>query len=151
MAFITDYIQTTATGLLATGITAAGGMAGNAVGGVGALIEGGGRSIGNGIRRVDSSLQPKLTLSRCRGLLPQRWRLDQRIRRKVLRTLTQDHVKRLRLILTSQMDGRHRHPGRPRKKDHGNIAVGRLTFDSKHIQYAGQCKEAHHKCGRHRQ
>jgi len=48
MAFITNYIQNTAMGLLSTGITAAGGVAGNAVGGIGTVIENGGRSAGDG-------------------------------------------------------------------------------------------------------
>ncbi|GAB7346655.1 hypothetical protein MBLNU459_g1785t1 [Dothideomycetes sp. NU459] len=47
--FITNYIQNTATNMLATGITVAGNMAGNAVGGVGTLIENGGRSVGDGV------------------------------------------------------------------------------------------------------
>ncbi|KAF1356617.1 hypothetical protein BDV97DRAFT_394516 [Delphinella strobiligena] len=48
-SFITNYIQNTATNLLATGITAAGNVAGNAVGGVGQLIENSGRSVGDGV------------------------------------------------------------------------------------------------------
>lgn len=48
VSYVTDYIQNTAAGYLKTGITAAGTMAGNAVGGVGGLIENSGRNIGNG-------------------------------------------------------------------------------------------------------
>ncbi|KAK4931783.1 hypothetical protein LTR49_001848 [Elasticomyces elasticus] len=52
MAFIAnwaiDKVQTTAAGYLKTGIQAGGNMAGNAVGGVGSLIENGGRSFGEG-------------------------------------------------------------------------------------------------------
>lgn len=48
VSYVKNYIQDTAMGYLATGITAAGTMAGNAVGGVGGLIENGGRSIGQG-------------------------------------------------------------------------------------------------------
>lgn len=48
MAFITNYIEDKAMGYLATGLTAVGGMAGNAVGGVGSLIESSGRAVGNG-------------------------------------------------------------------------------------------------------
>ncbi|KAL1311019.1 hypothetical protein AAFC00_001237 [Neodothiora populina] len=47
--FITNYIQSTATNLLATGISAAGTVAGNAVGGVGSLIENSGRNVGDGV------------------------------------------------------------------------------------------------------
>ena len=48
VSYVKNYIQDQAMGYLATGITAAGTMAGNAVGGVGGLIESGGRSIGQG-------------------------------------------------------------------------------------------------------
>lgn len=48
VSFITDYVQNTAAGYLKTGITAAGTMAGNAVGGVGGLIESSGRAVGEG-------------------------------------------------------------------------------------------------------
>ncbi|KAK3074060.1 hypothetical protein LTR53_003839 [Teratosphaeriaceae sp. CCFEE 6253] len=52
MAFIAnwavDKVKTTASGYLATGLKAGGTMAGNAVGGVGTLIENGGRSVGEG-------------------------------------------------------------------------------------------------------
>lgn len=52
MAFITNYIQNTAMGMLSTGITAAGGIAGNAVGGVGTMIENAGRSAGDSVEGV---------------------------------------------------------------------------------------------------
>lgn len=48
MAFITNYLQNTAATYLSAGVTAVGSMAGNAVGGVGSLVESGGRSIGEG-------------------------------------------------------------------------------------------------------
>jgi len=52
MAFIAnwaiDKVQTTAAGYLKTGLQAGGNMAGNAVGGVGTLIESSGRSLGEG-------------------------------------------------------------------------------------------------------
>jgi len=52
MAFIAnwaiDKVQTTAAGYLKTGLQAGGNMAGNAVGGVGTLIETSGRSLGEG-------------------------------------------------------------------------------------------------------
>lgn len=48
VSYVKNYIQDQAMGYLHTGITAAGTMAGNAVGGVGSLIENGGRSIGEG-------------------------------------------------------------------------------------------------------
>lgn len=48
-------------GYLATGITAAGTMAGNAVGGVGGLIESGGRSIGQGTTGAINGYGGKLT------------------------------------------------------------------------------------------
>lgn len=48
VSYVKNYIQDQAMGYLHTGITAAGTMAGNAVGGVGGLIENGGRSIGEG-------------------------------------------------------------------------------------------------------
>lgn len=48
VSYITGYIQDTATSYLRTGITAAGTMAGNAVGGVGSLVENSGRSVGEG-------------------------------------------------------------------------------------------------------
>jgi len=56
MAFITNYIQNTAMSYLTTGLTAAGGMAGNAVGGVGTMIEQGGRSIGDCKSYTDSTI-----------------------------------------------------------------------------------------------
>lgn len=55
--FITNYIQNTAASMLTTGITAAGNMAGNAVGGVGGLIEHGGRSVGDG--RLNFQYRPR--------------------------------------------------------------------------------------------
>ncbi|TKA69731.1 hypothetical protein B0A55_05275 [Friedmanniomyces simplex] len=52
MAFIAnwaiDKVQTTAAGYLKTGIQAGGNLAGNTVGGVGSLIENGGRTFGEG-------------------------------------------------------------------------------------------------------
>jgi len=48
MSFIVDYAANAASGLLATGITYAGTVAGNAVGGVGGMIEAGGRAAGDG-------------------------------------------------------------------------------------------------------
>lgn len=48
--FITNYIQNTAMGMLSTGITAAGNIAGNAVGGIGGVIENGGRTVGGSMR-----------------------------------------------------------------------------------------------------
>ncbi|KAF2720099.1 hypothetical protein K431DRAFT_97422 [Polychaeton citri CBS 116435] len=47
--YIKGYIADTAAGYLKTGITAAGTMAGNTVGGVGGLIENGGRSVGDSV------------------------------------------------------------------------------------------------------
>ncbi|CAD0030260.1 unnamed protein product, partial [Aureobasidium pullulans] len=47
--FITNYIQNTAMGMLSSGITAAGNVAGNAVGGVGTMIQSSGQAVGNGI------------------------------------------------------------------------------------------------------
>ena len=44
MSFITDWVQEKATGYLKTGIQAGGTLAGNAVGGVGSLIESAGQS-----------------------------------------------------------------------------------------------------------
>lgn len=56
MAFIAnwaiDKVQTTAAGYLTTGIKAGGNLAGNAVGGVGTLIENGGRSFGEGSKFI---------------------------------------------------------------------------------------------------
>jgi len=46
--FITNYIQNTAMGMLSSGITAAGNVAGNAVGGVGTMIQSSGQAVGNG-------------------------------------------------------------------------------------------------------
>lgn len=48
MAFIANYIEDKAMGYLSTGLTAVGGMAGSAVGGVGTLIETSGRAVGDG-------------------------------------------------------------------------------------------------------
>lgn len=48
MSFILNWAQDKAAGLLATGLQAGGTMAGNAVGGVGALIENSGRAMGEG-------------------------------------------------------------------------------------------------------
>lgn len=56
VSYVTDYIQNTAAGYLKTGITAAGTMAGNAVGGVGGLIENSGRSVANGAQGLSSFL-----------------------------------------------------------------------------------------------
>ena len=50
VSFVTDYIQNTAASYLKTGITAAGTMAGNAVGGVGGLIENGGNAVASGTK-----------------------------------------------------------------------------------------------------
>ncbi|KAI4834490.1 hypothetical protein E4T44_08770 [Aureobasidium sp. EXF-8845] len=47
--FITNYIQNTAMGMLSSGITAAGNVAGNAVGGVGTMIQNSGQAVGTGI------------------------------------------------------------------------------------------------------
>ena len=49
MAFITNWIEDKATGYLRTGIQAGGTLAGNAVGGVGGLVESAGRSAGQGM------------------------------------------------------------------------------------------------------
>lgn len=53
MSFIGDYIQNKAMGvvlpLVSNGITYAGGVAGNAVGGAGNLITNGGKSVGDGV------------------------------------------------------------------------------------------------------
>ena len=48
MSFITGWIEEKATGYLKTGIQAGGSLAGNAVGGVGGLVEGSGRSAASG-------------------------------------------------------------------------------------------------------
>ncbi|KAH0366870.1 hypothetical protein KCU65_g4977, partial [Aureobasidium melanogenum] len=48
-SFITNYIQNTAMGMLSSGITAAGNVAGNAVGGVGTVIQNSGQAVGSGI------------------------------------------------------------------------------------------------------
>ncbi|QIW96078.1 hypothetical protein AMS68_001596 [Peltaster fructicola] len=49
VSLVTDYIQDTAAKYLGLGITAVGTLAGNAVGGVGGLIENSGRTLGNGV------------------------------------------------------------------------------------------------------
>lgn len=63
--FITNYIQnkaiSTATGLLEKGVTAAGTLAGNAVGGIGSVIENGGRSVGEGKSPNSCNLKPSET------------------------------------------------------------------------------------------
>lgn len=51
-SFITNYIESTATNLLSAGITAGATLAGNAVGGVGTLIENAGKAAGNGMLMV---------------------------------------------------------------------------------------------------
>ncbi|KAM0704040.1 hypothetical protein Q7P35_008272 [Cladosporium inversicolor] len=56
VSYVKNYIQDQAMGYLATGITAAGTMAGNAVGGVGGLIESGGRSIGQGTTGITGAI-----------------------------------------------------------------------------------------------
>lgn len=58
VSFVTDYIQNTAAGYLKTGVTAAGTMAGNAVGGVGSLVENTGRSIGGGATSLSHKAIP---------------------------------------------------------------------------------------------
>lgn len=48
MNFVTGWLEEKATGYLKTGIQAGGTLAGNAVGGVGGLIENSGRAVGEG-------------------------------------------------------------------------------------------------------
>lgn len=60
VSYITDYIQNTATSYLRTGIEAAGSMAGNAVGGVGSLVESSGRNVGEGKASHPNHPQPPL-------------------------------------------------------------------------------------------
>jgi len=48
MSFVVDWAKETAAGYLKTGIQAGGNLAGNAVGGVGSVIENGGRQFGEG-------------------------------------------------------------------------------------------------------
>lgn len=48
MSFIVTYVKDTAAGYLKTGLEAGGNMAGNAVGGVGTMIENSGRGFGEG-------------------------------------------------------------------------------------------------------
>ena len=50
--FITNYIQNTAMGMLSSGITAAGNVAGNAVGGVGTMIQSSGQAVGTGMSPI---------------------------------------------------------------------------------------------------
>lgn len=57
VSYVKNYIQDQAMGYLHTGITAAGTMAGNAVGGVGGLIENGGRSVGQGTAGLSTPRQ----------------------------------------------------------------------------------------------
>lgn len=52
-SFITNYIQNTAMGMLSSGITAAGNVAGNAVGGVGTMIQNSGQAVGTGTSSSD--------------------------------------------------------------------------------------------------
>ena len=47
MSFIVNWIEDKATGYLKTGIQAGGTLAGNAVGGVGGLVESAGKTAGN--------------------------------------------------------------------------------------------------------
>lgn len=47
-SFITGWVEDKVSGYLKTGIQAGGTLAGNAVGGVGTLIEGAGRTVGSG-------------------------------------------------------------------------------------------------------
>ena len=48
MSFVVDWAKDKAAGYLKTGIQAGGNLAGNAVGGVGSIIESGGRQFGEG-------------------------------------------------------------------------------------------------------
>jgi hypothetical protein len=48
MSFVVDWVKDTVSGYAKTGIQAGGTLAGNAVGGVGSLVEGAGRSAGSG-------------------------------------------------------------------------------------------------------
>lgn len=82
MAFIANYVQNTAATYLAAGVTAAGSMAGNAVGGVGSLIENGGRSFGEGSKQpstshIPSSSIPSIRRLHSRAPCSQRARFDQ--------------------------------------------------------------------------
>lgn len=58
--FITNYIQNTAMGMLSSGITAAGNVAGNAVGGVGTMIQSSGQAVGTGIPHNIQTIQTRL-------------------------------------------------------------------------------------------
>ncbi len=49
MSFIVNWVEDKVAGYAKTGIQAGGTMAGNAVGGVGTLVEGAGRSAANGM------------------------------------------------------------------------------------------------------
>ena len=49
MSFITNWIEDKATGYLRTGIQAGGSLAGNAVSGVGGLVESAGQAAGQGM------------------------------------------------------------------------------------------------------
>ena len=49
MSFITNWIEDKASGYLKTGIQAGGTLAGNAVGGVGGLVESAGKTAGQGM------------------------------------------------------------------------------------------------------
>jgi hypothetical protein len=58
VSYVTDYVKNMAAGYIATGVTAAGTLAGNAVGGVGSLVENTGRSVGSG---ASSPFSPSAT------------------------------------------------------------------------------------------
>lgn len=55
VSLVTDYVQNTAAHYLKIGLEAAGTVAGNAVGGVGGLIEDSGKAVANGKQRVPST------------------------------------------------------------------------------------------------
>jgi len=83
-SFITNYIQNTAMGMLSSGITAAGNVAGNAVGGVGTMIQSSGQAVGTGmVSPINSQICTlKLThTSRRRRQHQELGRLHQQLRR----------------------------------------------------------------------
>lgn len=64
VSYVKNYLQDQAMGYLNTGLTYAGTYAGNAVGGVGSMIENGGRAVGQGTTGL-SALHPFLATNSC--------------------------------------------------------------------------------------
>ena len=86
---VTNWVEDKASNLLRTGIQAGGTLAGNAVGGVGSLVEGAGRSAGQSKPQIARPPSPQVYWimadfwrSSCVWRHWRRWKSDQRVWRR---------------------------------------------------------------------